>query len=140
MSARTWEAVPDACKTVNFRHLLGRVTPRFFVYHYDHFVLRRKLPPYSLLRLVRHPAGADNVMAFRCPHITDGYAKGFIRFWFTKGGIICPLALLEIAIMIVFGRANTCRILGFEITPTLPSPLNVVFVSSGVGEGCKRDV
>ena len=104
-----WNAFPDCAKTVNLRHRLFKASSRALVYFYEHFIVRHRLPPYDLLRLVADQSGHLDVRN-RCTEIRDPYSTSFVDYWSVNGGLVCAAALLELAIMIVFGRTNTCRI------------------------------
>jgi hypothetical protein len=104
-----FEALPDLMKTVNFRHHVFKATSRMSAYLHEQLGLLHSLPPFDLLLLVSDTSGEARVLA-RCDSMRDSFSRGFIKYWSDHGGITCKHALLELCLVIIFGRTNTCRI------------------------------
>ena len=71
--------------------------------------LRHTLPPFDTFRLAVDTTHVDSVSS-RCEGIQDTYTKGFIKYWSANGGIDCFGGRTELAIQIILGRTNSCRI------------------------------
>jgi hypothetical protein len=104
-----FRALPRFLYTVNMRHFVFRLCSRMQSYLHEYLELLHAMPPFTLLKLPFDESGAAAVLD-TCDPMLDSYSRGFTAYWRGRGGIASHGALLELAMVIAFGRTNTCRI------------------------------
>ena len=108
-------SLPGCIFTVASRHWIFKMLSRQHAYFHEYLELPHTLPPYSVFDLLRDSSNAgvraEHLVRTLCRKLMDPYTLSFVEYYEKlDGGILGLAALLELALIVIFGRSNTERI------------------------------